>query len=87
LDVHKLDVAMNDPGINYLESEHDTMAGCFLGQMEGPALAHYVSAANTGSIVFAAWFNEDISELITAVADACGATEIVHLHADGQSRG
>jgi len=79
LGVHQLDVSASDPGINYLESEHETMAPSVLLNLEAEMVTRFLSDIDTGSILFAALLEADEAPLIAEAAIACGATQVVHV--------
>jgi hypothetical protein len=77
--IHQVVCAACDPGINYLESEHDTMAFDLVEELEAEDAALYVLAANTGSIVFSASVKDHDSERVATLAQALGATHVVEI--------
>ena len=79
--VYRLVCAASDSGINYLESEHDTIsiAREIIGELGAAHSACYVLAANTGMVVFVATLAVDEIASMIEVARSLGATNVMEV--------
>jgi hypothetical protein len=79
--VYRLVCTASDPGINYLESEHDTNTEIreIIGKLGAAHSACYMLAANTGMVVFAANLAVDEIASMIEVARSLGATSVMEV--------